>query len=87
MTKDAPFPGYGIFYSQRYDFKNPYNQSWNLSIQRQVANGWLVTASYLGSNTMHLWGNKHEQYPNVNRGEAPLVNSPTGATPPPLPPF
>jgi virulence factor Mce-like protein len=35
----------------------------------------------------HLWGNPHEQYPNVNRGEAPLVNSPTGSTPPPLPPF
>jgi hypothetical protein len=35
----------------------------------------------------HLWGSKHEQYPHVNRGEAPLVNSPTGATPPPLPPF
>jgi phospholipid/cholesterol/gamma-HCH transport system substrate-binding protein len=35
----------------------------------------------------HLWGNPHEQYPNVNKGEAPLVNSPTGATPPPIPPF
>ncbi|HKP91690.1 MAG TPA: MlaD family protein [Thermoleophilaceae bacterium] len=35
----------------------------------------------------HLWGSVHEQYPNVNKGEAPLVNSPTGATPPPLPPF
>jgi hypothetical protein len=35
----------------------------------------------------NLWGNPHEQYPNVNRGEAPLVNAPTGATPPPLPPF
>jgi phospholipid/cholesterol/gamma-HCH transport system substrate-binding protein len=34
-----------------------------------------------------LWGTKHEDYPNVNRGEAPLVNSPTGATPPPIPPF
>src|SRR3954453_21686253 len=35
----------------------------------------------------HLWGTKHEDYPNVNRGEAPLVNTPTGSTPPPLPPF
>ena len=58
LDKNVPFPGYGIFYSQRYDFKNPYNQSWNLSIQRQVGTGWLATASYLGSNTMHLWGNK-----------------------------
>ena len=34
-----------------------------------------------------LWGSPHQDYPNVNRGEAPLVNSPTGSTPPPLPPF
>jgi virulence factor Mce-like protein len=33
----------------------------------------------------HLWD--HKRYPNVNKGEAPLVNSPTGATPPPLPSF
>jgi hypothetical protein len=33
----------------------------------------------------HLWG--HQRYPNVHRGEAPLVNSPTGPTPPPLPPI
>jgi phospholipid/cholesterol/gamma-HCH transport system substrate-binding protein len=32
-----------------------------------------------------LWG--HTQYSNVTKGTAPLVNSPTGATPPPLPGF
>jgi hypothetical protein len=30
-------------------------QTWNLSIQRQVAKDLLVTASYLGSETTHLW--------------------------------
>jgi len=30
-----------------------------------------------------LWG--HQRYPNVHKGEAPLVNSPTGPTPPSLP--
>ncbi len=58
LDKNVPFPSYGIFYSQRYDFKNPYNQSWNLSIQRQLSSAWIVTGTYLGSNTMHLWGNK-----------------------------
>jgi len=33
----------------------------------------------------HLWG--HTMYPHVSRGAAPLVNSPTGSTPPPLPGF
>ena len=31
----------------------------------------------------HLWG--HTMYPHVDKGRAPLVNSPTGPTPPPLP--
>ncbi len=37
----------------------------------------------------HLWpgGSVHQRYPNVNKGLAPLVNSPTGPTPPALPPI
>jgi virulence factor Mce-like protein len=31
----------------------------------------------------HLWG--HQRYPTVDKGEAPLVPSPTGVTPPALP--
>jgi hypothetical protein len=30
-------------------------QHWNLSIERQVGSNWLVTASYLGNHTVHLW--------------------------------
>src|SRR5262249_28057541 len=30
LGPNAPFPGYGIFYSQPYDFENPYSQSWTL---------------------------------------------------------
>jgi virulence factor Mce-like protein len=33
----------------------------------------------------HLWG--HTSYPFLSRGKAPLVPSPNGATPPPLPKF
>jgi phospholipid/cholesterol/gamma-HCH transport system substrate-binding protein len=33
----------------------------------------------------HIWGGT--QYPRVSKGKAPLVNSPTGATPPALPSF
>jgi hypothetical protein len=58
VDKNAPFPPYGWIYSQPYDMPTPYQQSWNLSIQRQIGNDWLVSASYLGSNMIHLWGNQ-----------------------------
>ena len=57
LDKNAPFPPYGLFESQRYDLQTPYSQSWNLSIQRQIGTQWLVTGTYMGSNLMHLWGN------------------------------
>jgi hypothetical protein len=39
----------------RYSMTPPATQSWNLSVQRQVRDDLLVSASYLGSHTTHLW--------------------------------
>jgi hypothetical protein len=58
LDKNAPFPAYGLFYSQPYDMKSPYSQSWNLSVQRQIGNAWVASAAYTGSNMRHLWGNR-----------------------------
>src|SRR5438132_1325092 len=54
----APYPPYGWIYSQPYDMPTPYQQTWNLSIQRQIGKDWLISTSYLGSNMIHLWGNQ-----------------------------
>ncbi|MGH9469032.1 MAG: carboxypeptidase regulatory-like domain-containing protein [Terriglobia bacterium] len=34
----------------------PYEQTWNLTLDRQLGPAWLVSASYVGSKGTHLWG-------------------------------
>jgi hypothetical protein len=35
--------------------KSTYMSNWNASYQRQFANNWLATISYMGNKTSHLW--------------------------------
>jgi hypothetical protein len=42
----------------RHDQQPPYVTSRTLSIQRQLSPDWLVSASYMGSTTVHLWVNR-----------------------------
>jgi hypothetical protein len=54
-AKDAPFPTAGQYVSfQTIDFKPMYVNQWNLSIQKQIGNDWLLTANYLGNTQIHL---------------------------------
>ena len=50
-----PFVSNGAFVFQQQDLKPSNAQLWNFSIQKQVGANWLVTASYLGSKTSHIW--------------------------------
>src|SRR5262249_32514041 len=45
-----------LFFQAGYsdDFRLARNQSWNLSIERQLQANWLVRAAYVGSETYHL---------------------------------
>jgi hypothetical protein len=45
----------GYYYIPKFDTAVPTVQSWNLTIQRQVARDFLLSASYLGNQTTHLW--------------------------------
>ena len=49
------FPTRGSYPVFPAQIKNPYTHQWNLSIQRQIGQNWLVTANYLGTSTIHLW--------------------------------
>ena len=46
-----------LTHSQRYDIKMPCTQSWTLGVQRQIGQDGLVSATYTGSNFVHVWAN------------------------------
>jgi hypothetical protein len=52
---DAQFTGYGPFLALSPDQKMTRVHQWNLSVQRQLGSDWMVSASYIGSQTEHLW--------------------------------
>jgi hypothetical protein len=55
---DTVFQPYGNFTSTPYDLKTPNTSSWNVALQRQIASAWLVSASYIGTQTAHVWSGK-----------------------------
>jgi hypothetical protein len=77
-----PFPGSfgpnvsfikgGQYLSQDPNSKATTVYSWNFGIQHQLATGWLVSATYLGTQTIHLW-TQFQQDPAV------IVACPGGA--------
>src|SRR5262245_2847874 len=44
---------------------SPYVQSWNFRIQREVANGLVVEARYVGNKATHIWHYQNMQESNV----------------------
>jgi hypothetical protein len=54
LGKNLKFPLSGSYLSSPFDFHPMYMNQWNLSFQKQVGADWLVSASYLGNNTIHL---------------------------------
>jgi len=56
---DAIWPQYALVLTADYDTPNMQVSQWNLSLQKQVGTDWLVSASYLGNETTHLWTSKY----------------------------
>ena len=52
---NIPFSANGTYVnSPMANFHPVYMNQWNLSIQRQVGKDWLLTANYVGNNTIHM---------------------------------
>jgi len=60
LTANAPFVPYGNYFVTPEDYKAKATQrhTWNLSIQRQIGADWLISSSYIGNETAHIWGSR-----------------------------
>jgi hypothetical protein len=57
LTPDFNFPSGGSYATNNFNLHTTYLEQWNISIQRQLARDWMVSANYMGNNTIHLWTN------------------------------
>src|SRR5205809_92996 len=52
---NIPFPLNGTYVNTKMsDFNPVYMNQWNLNVQRQIGQDWLVTANYVGNSTIHM---------------------------------
>ena len=55
VRPDVPFVTAGSYISSPLsDFHPTYANQWNLSVERQFGNDWLVGVNYLGTSTIHM---------------------------------
>jgi len=79
-------------FSYPQSIKPTYVMQYNLSVEKQLGSSWVISATYLGNQQRHLWGN-NEANPGM-QGPCPTayplpsgVACTAGPCPPGLPPF
>jgi outer membrane receptor protein involved in Fe transport len=55
VDKNAPFVKAGTYIYPHPGLKPTSVNQWNFVVQRQLGRDWLVSGSYIGSETTHLW--------------------------------
>ncbi|MDE3170972.1 MAG: TonB-dependent receptor, partial [Acidobacteriota bacterium] len=51
----TPYPTFSSYETVPLHVHNASMYQWNLSLQKQIGAAWLLKASYLGNNVVHLW--------------------------------
>jgi hypothetical protein len=65
----------GTFINFPLNLHHMYMQQWDLSYQRQLSSDWLVSATYLGNNAMHLRGSNEANPAIYLPGVSTLANT------------
>ena len=55
LTPSYQFPLNGSYITSPLNVRTTYVETWNLTLQRQFGANWLVSASYIGNNAIHMW--------------------------------
>lgn len=58
QNASTAYPTGGYYETVPLNVTNTYVEQWNLTIQKQLAGSWLLKASYLGNDVVHLWMDK-----------------------------
>lgn len=54
-TASAPFISEAVYINSVLRPRPTYVQEWNVSVQQQLGQNWLITADYIGNQISHLW--------------------------------
>jgi hypothetical protein len=76
---EAPFINFGTFVAQQPDARGTTIYQWNLAVQRQMGD-WLFSATYLGTETAHMWVSFQLNPAQIVPSSYPLGTCPAGVT-------
>ena len=83
LTFQNPFPSAGqsgppsnpLLYMIGQNNQSPRVQQWNLTLEHQLGNNWMVRSTYIGAQTHHaLYSRENINIPNVQQPNVPLQN-------------
>jgi carboxypeptidase family protein len=55
VNKNQAFPSFATYFAVNPNSPTTTRNSWNLSLERQVATNWLASATYIGTSSTHVW--------------------------------